>query len=119
MYPHLDELRLGRAARQLAADRLDVQFAARHRRHPVVVVAERDPARAQQVGLLGHELRERPLDGLAVDIAPSRRGEDGEVGAQVTQDSAPVPRRVLPEDATLRRLDQIGQRRAVASGALV
>ena len=83
------------------------------------VVAERDPARAQQVGLLGHELRERPLDGLAVDIAPSRRGEDGEVGAQVTQDSAPVPRRVLPEDATLRRLDQIGQRRAVASGALV
>ena len=74
--------------------------------------------RPHEVDLARDELREASLDRLAVDVAASRRGEDRDVGAEIPQDPRPVSRRVLVEDAPVRRLEDVDERAAVAARAL-
>ena len=45
------------------------------------MVTEEDPPRPEQVDLARDELSERPLDGLPVDVAPARSGQDRDIRA--------------------------------------
>ena len=72
----------GTTAREFLADRLHVGRD-REAGQPVVVMAEHDALRSQQVGLARHEARQRALDRLAVDVAATGGGEDRDVGPEV------------------------------------
>jgi hypothetical protein len=59
------------------------------------MMTEYHTARPQQVGLASHKLGQAALNGLAVNIAATRRRQYGYVRPEVTQDAAPVPTGVL------------------------
>src|SRR5438067_331517 len=81
-------------------------------------MAEHDAARAHDLGLASNELSKRPLDRLAVDVAAPGGGEDGDVRSKVAEHTGPVPGRVLVEDRSVRRLEEIDEGSAIATCVL-
>ena len=73
---------------------------------------------AQQVGLACDELGERALDRLAVDVAAPRSRQDRDVGPQVPEDSGPVARGVLVEQAAFGSVEQVHEGTAIPARTL-
>src|SRR6266446_3057088 len=83
------------------------------------MVAQDDSARPEQVSLTCHELGQRSLDGLSVDVATASRSQDSHVRAQVVQDTGPVTGGVLVQERTFRSLEQEYKAAAITAWTLV
>src|SRR5262245_20746343 len=114
----LEQRATRRDASDLATDRRDVG-GDREAGEPVVVMAQHDAPRAQQLDAAPDELREAALDRLAIDVAAPGRGDDRDVGTEDAEHVGPVPRRVLVEDAAAGCLEHVEERPAVTAGTLV